>query len=66
MKIKNGILIGSGAAALLASTIAIVAVLTLQPSEISVLSTVRANMIAGYLGLLSVSLFFVGVAFPRE
>ena len=58
---KKKILLGSGLSAGLASATAIGGVLFGATDAL-----IKTNMIAGYLGLLAVSLFFVGLAFPKD
>lgn len=59
---KKNILLGSGTCALLATTSAILTTtLTTDPQVFA-----RAMACSGYVGLLSIGLFFVGLVFPKD
>jgi hypothetical protein len=59
---KKKILLGSGVSAGLATVTAVSTVLICHSEN----AIWKGNAVAGYLGLLSIALFFVGLAFPKD
>lgn len=62
---KTYLLIGSALSSVAATLTGIVGVLNQDVTEQAVLTAVKSYQIAGILGLLGISLFFVGIAFPK-
>lgn len=63
---KRNILLFSAFLAVSATVLGIIGVFLLEPGLTSAASTVKLNMIAGYLGFGSVGTFFVGTVYPKD
>lgn len=64
---KKKLLSGSAVAALVATGLAIYATLSMNPLDtLGYANFTKLLAVSGYLGLLAVSLFFVGLAAPQK
>jgi len=59
---KKKILLGSGTSAILATLVATCSIIFASDPAV----IFKANAVAGYVGLLSIALFFVGFVFPKD